>query len=306
MKLISVIIPCYNAEKYIADCLDSVINQTYSEWELICVNDGSRDKTLEILENYRNKYSEKITVISVPNAGASAARNTGLKVAKGEYIQFIDADDIITNDKFEKQIAGFTEGIDCIVSDRILKNVDLTEILNEFNFKEINNNTLETAVTKIIITGNPIYRKQVVDALGGYNINLKSSQDWDFHIRLVLAGFTINYIPGIFYINRKVEGSISSNWIKVSIDGADLIIDLKKQLEKSPLLNKATQQHLAQIYMNSAIFCKDKTQSEKFVKELIYWAKGNYSFINNSSKRYFVKLFGINFLIKLYRFKNGL
>ena len=121
-----------------------------------------------------------------------------------------------------------------------------------------------------------------------------------------MAGFTIKYIPGIFYINRKVEGSISSNWIKVSIDAAELIIGLKKQLGTSPFLNEVIRQHLAQIYMNSAIFCKDNTQSEKFVKELNYWAKGNYSFINNNSKRYFVKLFGINFLIKLYRLKNGL
>ena len=305
MKLISVIIPCYNTEKYITDCLDSVINQTFPDWEIICVNDGSKDKTLEILELYRNNYSEKITVISVPNAGASAARNTGLRLAKGDFIQFIDADDVITKDKFEKQIKGFSDEIDCVVSDRTVKSVDLSETINEFNFNEINNNPLETAVTKIIITGNPIYRKQIVDALGGYNINLKSSQDWDFHIRLVLAGFTIKYIPGAFYINRKVEGSISSNWKKVSIDAAELIIDLKQQLEKSPILNNATRQHLAQIYMNSAIFCKDKTQSEKFTLELKYWANGNFSFISNKYKILLLNIIGIHNLIKLYRYLNN-
>ena len=230
MKLISVIIPCYNAEKYIAECLDSIINQTYSCWEIICVNDGSKDSTLNILERYRNENQENIAVISVPNGGASAARNVGLKTAKGDYIQFIDADDLITPDKFEKQIAGFLDGIDVVVSDRVLKNVDLTITLDNYYFPEINENSLQTSITKIIITGNPIYRKQIVIDLGGYDESLKSSQDWDFHIRLVLAGYNIKYIPGIFYINRKVDGSISSNWIKVGIDAAELIVNLKSQL----------------------------------------------------------------------------
>ena len=301
MKLISVIIPCYNTEKYIAECLDSIINQTYSYWEIICVNDGSKDGTLEILEDYRNKTPEKITVISVPNGGASAARNVGLKIAKGDYIQFIDADDLITPDKFEKQIAGFFDDIDVVVSDRVLKNVDLSKTLDELYFSDINNNALETAVTKIIITGNPIYRKQIVIELGGYNESLKSSQDWDFHIRLVLAGFKIKYIPGIFYVNRRVEGSISSNWIKVSVDAAELIIDLKIQIESSTLINEKTRQHLAQIYMNSAIFCKDSLQSDKFKKELKYWAKGNYTFIRNKYKRLLMKIIGIDNLIRIYR-----
>lgn len=302
MNLISVIIPCYNAEKYLAECLDSIINQTFKNWEIICVNDGSTDSTLKILEGYSIKFPQKIFVISIPNSGASTARNQGLKIAKGNFIQFVDADDIIAPDKFEKQMAGFEDKIDFVVSDRILKNVNLTQRIEEFNFSDVNINPLQTAITKIIITGNPIYRKEAVDIIGGYNANLKSSQDWDFHIRMVLADFKIKYVPGIFYINRKVEGSISNNWIKVSIDAAELIIGLKNDLKKSPLLNEAIKQHIAQIYMNSAIFTKDKMQSERFLKELNYWANGNFSFISNNFKKYFVEIFGINNLIKSYRF----
>src|SRR5580698_6746094 len=114
MKLISVIIPSYNAEKYITDCLNSIIQQTYTSWEIIVINDGSTDKTLEILN--QNKYKEKITVITIANGGAAAARNIGLKNAVGEFIQFLDADDIILPDKFEKQINGFSEDIDMVIS----------------------------------------------------------------------------------------------------------------------------------------------------------------------------------------------
>ncbi len=304
MKLISVIIPCYNVEKYISECLESIIHQTYSNWEIICVDDGSKDTTLSILKSYQEKHQTKITVVSVPNAGASAARNTGLKSAKGDYIQFIDADDLIASTKFEMQLAGFDDKTDAIVSDRILKNVDLTETLAEFKFPELEINPLETAVVRIIITGNPIYRKQVVEALDGYNETLKSAQDWDFHIRLVLAGYKLKYVPGIFYINRKVEGSISNNWKKVSVDAAELIIGLKNELIQTSLLNEATRQHLAEIYTNSAIYCNDASQSEKFIGELKFWANGNYSFINNKFKKIILNIIGISKLIQLYRLKN--
>lgn len=93
-KLISVIIPCYNVAKYLPKCLDSIINQTYKNLEIICVNDGSPDNCLEILENYKMK-DDRIVIISQKNQGLSSARNTGIKCAKGEFIMFVDSDDWI-------------------------------------------------------------------------------------------------------------------------------------------------------------------------------------------------------------------
>lgn len=107
--LISVIIPCYNAEKIVGFTLDSVINQTYKNLEIICVNDCSKDGTLAVLEEYAKK-DKRIKVLSnEKNSGVATTRNNALKIAKGEYIAFVDADDIWHLDKTEKQISFMLE-----------------------------------------------------------------------------------------------------------------------------------------------------------------------------------------------------
>jgi len=102
--LVSVVIPVYNAEKYIKHTLDSVINQTYKNLEIICVNDCSKDNSLAILNEYAEK-DERIKVLSnEKNSGVATTRNNALKIASGDYIAFVDADDIWHLDKTEKQI----------------------------------------------------------------------------------------------------------------------------------------------------------------------------------------------------------
>ena len=100
---VSVIIPVYNVEEYLDDCLDSVENQTYRDLEIICVNDGSTDSSPEILEKHRSK-DNRIKIINQENAGVSAARNTGMDAATGEWIYFIDSDDLIVPYTLEKAI----------------------------------------------------------------------------------------------------------------------------------------------------------------------------------------------------------
>lgn len=92
--MISIIMPCYNAERFIEQILDSIIAQSYVAWELICVNDGSNDSTLEILHRYA-KLDERIVVVDKKNEGVSMARNTALNLARGRYVYFVDADDVV-------------------------------------------------------------------------------------------------------------------------------------------------------------------------------------------------------------------
>src|SRR4028119_812278 len=101
MSLISVIIPVYNGEKTIQETIESVLNQTFTDFELIVINDGSQDATLEIVERIQDS---RLKVLSYPNAGQAASRNRGLSHASGEYISFIDADDLWTPDKLEAQL----------------------------------------------------------------------------------------------------------------------------------------------------------------------------------------------------------
>ena len=98
--LISVIIPVYNVEKYLCECVDSVLNQTYENFEIILVNDGSTDSSGEICDEYVDK-DERITVIHQKNGGLSVARNTGLSEANGDYVYFLDSDDYIAKNAFE-------------------------------------------------------------------------------------------------------------------------------------------------------------------------------------------------------------
>lgn len=101
MTKVSIIVPVYNVEKYLKRCLDSLVNQTLKDIEIICVNDGSTDGSLAILDEYvRN--DDRVVVINQENSGQSVARNRGIDVAKGEYLGFVDSDDWVSEDYFEK------------------------------------------------------------------------------------------------------------------------------------------------------------------------------------------------------------
>lgn len=101
---VSIIIPVYNCEKYISRCIDSILNQTYKNIEIIAINDGSKDNTKEILNNYAKKYPNIIKHIEQENKGIAKTRNYGIKIATGDYITFIDNDDYLDRDYIEKYV----------------------------------------------------------------------------------------------------------------------------------------------------------------------------------------------------------
>ena len=107
--LISVIIPVYNVAEYIDRCVDSLLSQTYSNIEIILINDGSTDNSSEVCHRLGDRHSDKIKVIDQENKGVSAARNAGLDIANGEYIVFVDADDWVSNKYVEKLYTAITE-----------------------------------------------------------------------------------------------------------------------------------------------------------------------------------------------------
>lgn len=120
--MISIIVPIYNMEKYLAKCLESLVNQTSKNIEIICVNDGSIDKSKEILNSFKKKYPKLIKVINKENGGLSDARNAGIKKAKGEYIGFVDSDDWVELDMFEKMYNyAIKKSLDIVVCDTIME-----------------------------------------------------------------------------------------------------------------------------------------------------------------------------------------
>lgn len=139
--LISIIIPIYNSEKYLEECLNSVLNQTYKNIEVLLINDGSTDESKKICEEYCKKYSN-IKLINNINEGVSKARNKGLKLAKGEYVFFCDSDDIMHPRQLEKlstnlkstnselSVCSFSEFVNNVEFEKN-KNFKLEEILNK-------------------------------------------------------------------------------------------------------------------------------------------------------------------------------
>lgn len=112
---ISIIIPVYNCEEYIEKCIESILNQKYKNFEIILINDGSTDNSLNLINEYKQNEPERIIVINQKNAGAGAARNKGIEIASGDYLTFIDSDDYIKND-FLSTLLNYINGEDIIVS----------------------------------------------------------------------------------------------------------------------------------------------------------------------------------------------
>ena len=167
--MISVIVPVYNVEKYLEECLDSIQKQTYSDIEVILVNDGSLDNSKDICEKYC-KEDNRFKLINQANQGQSVARNHGVAASTGEFIAFVDSDDIIRQDYLEVLIRYMSEEVDIVESQFT---VHKKEFFNE-NYKEINvifegdSEEAVKAVPKHVLSVNPVtklYRRSVVEAV---------------------------------------------------------------------------------------------------------------------------------------------
>ena len=135
MKKISVIIPVYGVEKYIRKCLESVVNQTYKNLEIIVVNDGTKDNSMEIVKEYLE--DKRIVIINKENGGISSARNAGLKIATGDYISFVDSDDWLELDLYKKLMIDLNDEDIIIFNYKVIDNKNL-KVLKEKKFFNYN------------------------------------------------------------------------------------------------------------------------------------------------------------------------
>ena len=183
-SLISVVIPVYNLENHIARCIDSVLKQTYSNFEIIAVDDGSTDGSTEILKQY-SKIDSRVKPIFKKNGGVSSARNRGIDEAKGEYIYFLDGDDWIKPDALEK-LLNFSKGFDIVQAAYIESYSDGTEKVPSdavFTDKEITD-TKEMLASYFLAEihescCNKLYRKSVIGD-SRFDVNLAVAEDSSF------------------------------------------------------------------------------------------------------------------------------
>ncbi len=214
MPKISIIIPVYNGEKTIQETIQSVLKQTLSDFELIVVNDGSQDSTMEIVENLTDS---RIKVLSYTNAGQATSRNRGFSHSIGEFIAFLDADDLWLPDKLDSQLkalqtnpeAGvaysWTDYID--ESGRFLRPGSHIDVSGD-----VYNNLL---VTNFLENGsNPLIRRQALAEVGGFEGLFTPAEDWDMWLRLA-ARYQFVCVPVTQVLYRVSTNSNSSNVSKL-------------------------------------------------------------------------------------------
>ena len=219
MIKVSVIIPCFNVENYICEAVDSVFQQNEIEFELICVDDCSEDRTYEILQEIKSSHPQNVFIYkNEVNRGGAFSRNRGLESATGTYIQFLDADDLLLPGKISHQLNLFKETSNLpgfIVGD-IIKEYASGEQGNII--AECDNVWLGLMKARLGCTCSNLWKKEALMAIGGFDINLKSSQEADLMFRLLKNGEKIIYdnLPLTVVRERKI-GSISNlnrgaNW----------------------------------------------------------------------------------------------
>ena len=210
---VSIIVPAFNVEKYIAKCLDSLINQTLKEIEIIVINDNSSDKTLSIISKYASKNSRIKLVDNKFNKGVSAARNEGLSLAKGEYVGFVDSDDWVAPDfyerlyyaakRFDSEIA-VTNFVRC---DKFRKSKRLNYKKEEI-FTNPSDKVREAFIPKFNYIWNKIYKRDALINLGVKFPEGKIFEDVIWLIQIVYALKGLVTVPDTYYFYRRNSGSI--------------------------------------------------------------------------------------------------
>lgn len=224
--LVSVIIPAYNAKKFVCEALESVFTQSYRPIEVIVIDDGSTDRTAEVVESYQTRRinKERLIFIHQQNAGPSAARNAGINVAKSKYIAFLDSDDIWTKDKLFRQVqlmethpdTGLLFGNTRRFSrDNILvpslfeqKGYDLNFFGEDFYLRHAYNKILTNG--NFITTGTVMLRRECIERVGNFDENLRYSEDMDLWLRIAVR-YPIAYSKDIYMLRRIHEHNVSEN-----------------------------------------------------------------------------------------------
>jgi glycosyltransferase involved in cell wall biosynthesis len=264
MAIISVIVPAYNAERSIIETIASVQQQTFLDFELIVINDGSTDRTLELLATVKDS---RLKVVSYENSGVSVARNHGMAHATGEFISFIDADDLWTPDKLELQLAALQKHPEAGVAYSWTSN--MSDEGKSFDFGHLpiftGNVYPELLVTNFIANGsNLLIRRQAIESVGEFDPALSGCADWDFYVRLAARWhFVVVPKPQILY--RQSSGSMSS---KIETMEKENIFVIEKIFQTAPPeLQSLKKQSLAIMYQYLAGMCLARVNNLSEVKQ---------------------------------------
>jgi glycosyltransferase involved in cell wall biosynthesis len=209
--LISCIVPVYNGERYLSDALDSILNQSYRPLEIIVVDDGSTDGTARLIAG----YGERVRYLYQPNAGPAAARNFGLTAARGEFVAFLDADDLWHPRKLERQMERFLErpGLDLCVT--MVQNFWMPELAEEMGRLHGSRyaHPLPGYVTATLLT-----RRSLFDSIGFFDPGLRHGDSTEWFLRARAQNLMIELLPEVLVYRRVHPASLSRNRASESRD----------------------------------------------------------------------------------------
>ena len=236
MPKVSVIIPTFNYGKYIEKAIDSVLSQTYKDFEIIVVDDGSTDNTKEIIET---KYKDKVRYFYQENKGAPAARNRGIKESNGKYIGFLDADDFFLENKIEEQIKLVNEQKKItVICDGVATEINTGQKLYYFCRDPEDIDPVKFILFDILPTSSALHSKKSLLEIGGFNEDLPCCQERDLHLRLACNGYKFVRHPKVLFNKRITGRGIAQKFIKILDTRAQLFWNTYEFLKNENLLNE--------------------------------------------------------------------
>jgi len=290
---ISVIIPAYNSEKTIKTTIESVLKQTFVDFELIIINDGSQDSTLDIISQIQDS---RIKVFSFDNAGGNVSRNRGLNYAVGEFVSFLDADDIWTDDKLEIQLKALQETSQAAVAYSLTNYIDENgDFVVSGTHITVNGDVYENLlITNFLENGsNPLIRREALIDNGGFDKSLSAAQDWDMWLRLACK-FDFVCIPSVQILYRISANSVSSNLVRQ--EKACLQVLERAYQVRPSALKDSWNISLANLY--KYLTCKALQKPFNRQKGLVA-AKFLWNYVLNDSSRLQRTAFNLKLLLKI-------
>jgi glycosyltransferase involved in cell wall biosynthesis len=253
---VSILIPLYNSEAYIAETIDSCLNQIYKNIEIIIVDDGSSDNSLNIAQIYSHQYSN-ITVETQKNSGAPVARNRAFKMSTGEYIQYIDADDLLHPDKILLQMEALKNADNRTIVfgrwgtfQKSIENVIWKDLPVNKNYDDPKKFLIELWESGMAaITHLWLVPRILVEESKGWNESLTKNQDGEFFARIVYKSTKIVFIKNsIGYYRKDNTNSISSQISKKALESTLKSFETYMELMKNGLNDRSVCKSLALLY----------------------------------------------------------
>ena len=231
--LISVVISAYNAEQFLDETLESVLSQTYENWECIIVNDGSTDNTESVAKKWCEKDS-RFRLTNKENGGLSSARNWGIKESKAEYIAFLDVDDILTSDSLEVRINVLIEQNVDLVATKLQHFTDKLPKVSKNNARQDVLYYAKEGLTQLmafnkVTPSTVLCKKSVMDEVGGFTWH-KKAEDLHCWLKVLFAGYKIYRIDETLLLYRLVENSMSSTDRNCSKEVFEIIYSFKDEI----------------------------------------------------------------------------